>query len=68
MIINTSAGDLDDSVIERRVIREQYHDGNKAIEIHYFHHGFPITINGSKGELNLYPKQLSLAGEQGEVN
>ena len=67
MIVNTSIGPLEKDLIEHRIVRESEHDGNRAEEMHYFYENEPIFVSGVKGELNLYPKQLSLGGEQGKI-
>lgn len=67
MIVNTSLGPMEKDLIEHRIVREGEHDGNKSVEIHYFVDGEPIHIEGSKGELNLFPRQLIPGGEQGKI-
>ena len=67
MIIETSLGPLEKDLIEYRIVRESEHEGNRAVEVHYFFNNEPISINGAQYELNLYPRQLSLGGEQGKI-
>ena len=62
MIVETSAGLMEKDLIEHRIIRESEHDGNKAVELHYYHQNQPIFIAGARGELNLYPRQLIPGG------
>ena len=67
MIVETSLGLLENGLIEYRIVRESEHEGNRAVEVNYFFDNESIFVNGVKGELNLYPKQLSLGGEQGKI-
>lgn len=72
MLIQTNLGDIEDNLIEKRIVREQEHDGNKSVEIRYYFNNEPIQMQNadgsfSAGELNLYPKQLQFAQEQGKI-
>ena len=64
MIIETSLGPIEEDLIERRVVRESEHEGNKSVEVHYFYENEPISIGEAHGELNLFPRQLIMGGEQ----
>lgn len=67
MIVDTSIGPLEKDLIEHRIVRESEHEGNRAVEVHYFYNNEPISVNGAENELNLYPRQLSLGVEQGKI-
>ena len=67
MIVETSLGPLEKDLIEHRLIRESEYEGNKSVEVHYFYDNKPISIDGSLGELNLFPRQLIPGGEQGKI-
>ena len=67
MIVETSVGPLEKDLIEHRIVRESEFEGNKSVEVHYFYNNEPIAIDGSLGELNLFPRQLIMGGEQGKI-